>query len=152
MNFVKEMRRFIQKAGDNCMVCGEPFLHGAPTYIGTIKGELVNVSTCCSAKLSRVDASGTYYSRNPEADIYDAPYKQEDKEWFDCHPDRSYHIRRAHETEVSSKSWKRKGANTFVVVHQIGPGHRMRLVFVSESVPEDIEEVGQEIFTRVQPL
>jgi hypothetical protein len=118
----RRFRALIRRAADRCTLCRKPF--GTNTYTGKRAGRAEYVGECCVDRLDLIDGVGIFVKRDPEP-----AYKCDDGEWFANNPTRSHRLRPA-SVDEADEAW--------VIVRQIEPGTRRRLIFTCDrDLPDD---------------
>lgn len=123
-------RRAVEQAGDGCGLCNRKQLwNGEHTTIGFIRGKLVCVGQCCRSRLGTVWGGGIYYGgaeNNP-------PWLDDDRKWFEAHPERSHRLRRSFPGEAVGIMTRWQGnveprleVWPWIVVKQMEKGMRRR--------------------------
>lgn len=127
-------KKLVKRAGDNCTLCRRPF--NINTYAGERAGRLEYVGECCADRLDSIIGVGLFLSRDSEP-----PHKRDDRLWFEQNPTRSHRVRPAFPGEGVNECW--------VIVRQIKPGTRQRVIFTRESSPPDDERTAHILFDMI---
>jgi hypothetical protein len=82
---------------------------------------------------------------------------EDDAAWFEAHPHRTHHVRRPHEIELSETrppAGTPASALPSVIVRQVQPGFRLRMLIWSDIEVPDTEATGHALFDLLiaQPL
>ena len=80
--------------------------------------------------------------------------RQDDAAWFRANPDRNYRLRRPHEIELREMERERPAEasasyTAYTVVHQVCPGHRLRMHCWSGTKMIDAEELAHDLFDQL---
>jgi hypothetical protein len=71
---------------------------------------------------------------------------KDDAAWFKAHPHRSHRVRRPRDVEVNETMPPAASTILYVVVRQVRPGHRIRMVIWSGMEVPDTEVFGHALF------
>jgi hypothetical protein len=74
---------------------------------------------------------------------------QDDDAWFEAHPNRTHRVRRPHEIELSETrpaTGTPASALPYVIVRQVQPGFRLRMLIWSVIEVPDAEATGHALF------
>ena len=145
----KELKILLEKYevinGDNCGLCGEPFVNAQITFVGiTSDDKGYDVCEKCSVKLTRIFAAGIYICGNNIGK--NELIKFADRMWFLQHPDRSYHIRKALPGELKNHNDKGRDG---IVVKKFSDTVRRRVPFTVHGkmpFPEDNEQRAKVLY------
>jgi hypothetical protein len=98
--------------------CRRPYQHLERSTAGYDQtGRLMQVGGCCTALLKSIIAVSIYFAPAPPTH----PWVEDDRLWFEAHPQRTHRLRRAHPDEGVEPS------DCWIVVRQLEPGARERL-------------------------
>jgi hypothetical protein len=87
---------------------------------------MLQVGECCINRLKSFHAISAYFAPDTPT-----PWSENDREWFEAHPDRSHRLRRAYLDEFPEKV-------EHAVVRQLAPGQRVRVgLTVPPLLPQD---------------
>jgi hypothetical protein len=155
----RAIRAQIERAGDNCSICGVQ--HNSVAYGGIdYSGAVAYVGECCVHKLRSISAICMVHALPDTAAIAadmskkagltlpihpvkleDTPWKTDDRNWFEANPNRSHRVRPSFPGEFEGDH------ELLVIVRQIEPGQRIRLVVNLEAPPiPDVESVAHALF------
>ena len=124
----RRFKKLVERAGDRCTLCRKPFV--TATYTGKRGGRDEYVGACCVDRLDLIDGVGFFIPEEPA-------HKRDDREWFAAHPTRSHRLRRA----MVDEGWE-----GWVIVRQIEPGTRHRVLFTSDLDLPDDEMLAHTLF------
>lgn len=125
----RQLTRLVRKKGsDHCHGCRRPYRHRDQSYIGyDAAGRLLVVGECCTDRLKSICGMSVYCALDRPT-----PWSEDDRQWFEAHPDRSHRLRRAYPDEFPGKEKQ-------AVVRQVAPGQRYRVALTSPFLPGDRE-------------
>jgi hypothetical protein len=126
----RRVARLLKKDGEHCHGCRRPFAKGESSTFGFTAGRhLMIVGSCCTGKLVTVLGFGLFLACPPPP----APWREDDRAWFEAHPDRSHRVRRAYPRECPGCS--------HIAVRQVQEGKRLRQpIILPDDMPEDAPE------------
>jgi hypothetical protein len=124
----RQLTRLLRKKGsDHCHGCRRPYQHLDSSHVGyDAAGRLLQVGDCCISRLKSFCAISAYVALDTPTS-----WSEDDRQWFEAHPDRSHRLRRAYPEEFPEKV-------EHAVVRQLAPGRRVRAgLTVPPRLPQD---------------
>ena len=140
------VRRELEEVADRiencgCDLCGVVLGGPVPHHFGWHDGALVGVCCNCVGKLDK---------RSPWSGVFSmpAPWQENDREWFEAHPWRSFRLRRPIGQEVVAMQMETRhecpvpgvGCTLAVAVWQREPGLRARQIVLLTGPPHSYSE------------
>jgi hypothetical protein len=150
----RDLRKIMKADDEHCTLCRRPFAHGDLTYGGaTATGAAAVTGDCCAAQMAHkvtggvfLDLAGAYGAIAADmakrAGVWGAPialttadtsWKRDDAAWFKANPHRSHRLRPMFPGEAPTLMREPAALpprhEHQVLVRQVEPGQRVRLVF-----------------------
>ena len=174
--FERQLRKLIRTRGDDCSLCGAEFQHNrrlpagqkAPHGRGLGAEEVTHALGALERAIAAADEqmpddlwqrAGMSQPPNASINVLDRPWKQDDRAWFEQHPERSHRARFPFDGEVGPEELVApEGHRLLLLLRQVEPGKRIKTgFFISNELPPvpDVEVVAHGLFdiaTRRVPV